>query len=99
MAAVDPDDDSITRWVLWHFRYDPARRERRNVVVAAYDNEAEFKAHLASLHDSLVLAKAEGTAELTERLGGVIKPAGYSAAVAASRLRPRPKKHRERKRR
>src|SRR5271166_5524637 len=38
VGMVDPDDDSICRWVVSHFRYDPARNERRNVVVAAFDN-------------------------------------------------------------
>lgn len=45
---VDPGDDSICRWVLHRYRFDPERRQRRNVVVAAYDNEAEFEVALAS---------------------------------------------------
>jgi len=28
------DDDNICRWVVWHYRYDPDRGQRRNVVVA-----------------------------------------------------------------
>lgn len=46
MAEVDPDDDTIWRWVVFHRRFDPMRRERREVVVAAYDNEAEFEREL-----------------------------------------------------
>ncbi len=42
MAEVDVEDDSIRRYVLWHYRYDPQRHERRNVVVAAFDDEREF---------------------------------------------------------
>jgi hypothetical protein len=42
MAAVSPEDDSRRRFVLHHFRFDPERRERRNVVVGAWDDEAEY---------------------------------------------------------
>lgn len=48
MAAVDPDDDSIKRFIVLHYRYDADRRERRNVVVQAFDNEREFHAALTA---------------------------------------------------
>ena len=44
MAQVDPDDDSIKRFIVHHYRYDPQRRQRRNVVVAAFDSEVESHA-------------------------------------------------------
>jgi hypothetical protein len=44
MPEVDADDDSVTRYVIWHFRYDPHRHERGNVVVAAFDREEEWLA-------------------------------------------------------
>ncbi|MEO5610193.1 MAG: hypothetical protein ABIQ61_13140 [Ornithinibacter sp.] len=44
MPSVDPDDDSIRRWVVRHYRYDPDRRERRHVTVGAFDTKREFKA-------------------------------------------------------
>jgi hypothetical protein len=46
MAVVDPDDDSIQRYVVWHYCYDADRNERRNVVVAAFDEEQEFLAEI-----------------------------------------------------
>lgn len=46
VTRVDPEDDSIRRWVVWHYRYDPDRHERRNVVVAAFDNSDEFHAEI-----------------------------------------------------
>ena len=39
MSEVDSEDDTIWRWVIHHYRFDPTRSERRNVVVAAYDND------------------------------------------------------------
>jgi len=44
VAHVDHEDDTIWRWVIQHYRFNPKRRERRNVIVAAYDNETEFRA-------------------------------------------------------
>jgi hypothetical protein len=46
MAQVDPQDDSIQRFIVRHYRYDPERRERRHVVVAAFDNEPEYRARM-----------------------------------------------------
>ncbi len=37
MALVDPDDDTLDRFVVWHYRYDAVRHERRNVVAIAFD--------------------------------------------------------------
>jgi hypothetical protein len=35
--------------VVRHYRFDPARRERRHVVVAAFDNKREFEAPIEGL--------------------------------------------------
>jgi len=42
MSEVDANDDTVDRWIVWWYRYDHTRHERRNTVVAAFDNEAEF---------------------------------------------------------
>lgn len=49
MAQVDPDDDSIRRFVVQHYRFDPRRRQYRRVPVAAFDNLEEYEAGVASL--------------------------------------------------
>ena len=41
MSEVDAKDDAIERWLGLEFRYDPDRRERRNVVIAAFDSQDE----------------------------------------------------------
>jgi hypothetical protein len=43
LGRVEPEDNSIRRYIVHHHRYDPARRERRHVVAAAFDNEPEFR--------------------------------------------------------
>jgi len=71
MASVDPDDDSIPRWVVWHFRYDHVHRQRRNVVVAAFDNVDEFHADIAVRAAQLrARIDSDDTVGRSERIGG-----------------------------
>lgn len=46
VTAVDANDDTLDRFVVWHYRFDAERHERRNVVVAAFDGEGEFIAEI-----------------------------------------------------
>ncbi len=85
MGQVDPDDDSIGRWVIRHYRFDPARREHRNVVVAAYDDESQFDAEFER-HSSAVTAEiAAGDRPADEYVNGGWVGAGGSAAAARGR--------------
>ena len=76
VPEVDPKDDTPTRFVIWHFRYDAGRRERRNVLVTAYDNEAEFEQAIEALSRDLKFRKASGEAEDCEHLGGIVYEPG-----------------------
>ena len=49
MAEVDPEDDSIRRFIVRHYQYDPRRHERRHVVIAAFDNEREMWARMEEI--------------------------------------------------
>jgi hypothetical protein len=92
VGEVDPKDDAIERWLVMEVRYDSDRRERRNVVIAAFDSEDECNRRLIEL-------RSEGRgADLTHQH----YPIGYTAAQqrrrATSMLRGF-KKARVRKRR
>jgi hypothetical protein len=77
MARVDPDDDSISRFVVQHFRYDPERRQHRRIPVAAYDNEAEYEAGIAALQADLDRRRREGEdVDPRERATGMSHRAG-----------------------
>lgn len=43
MSEVDPEDDSVMRFVVQHFRYDAVQKTFRRVAIAAYDNAAEYE--------------------------------------------------------
>jgi hypothetical protein len=78
VAAVDPDDDTIDRWVVLHYRYDPDRRERRDVAVAAFDNADEFDADIHARAEQLRARSERGDEfDRLERITGRAYPAGY----------------------
>lgn len=82
MAEVDPEGDTIWRWVLHHYRFDPARREWRNVVVAAYDNEGQFHSEFERYGETIRAEIAAGTRNSRESLSGVTLEPGHLAAAA-----------------
>jgi hypothetical protein len=82
---VDPDDDSVDRGVVWWYRFDPEHKCRRNVVVAAYDNESEWIAEIQKLNADIKLLQAEGASDEREHAGGAWKQRGYNGEVAARR--------------
>lgn len=60
MGRVDIEDDSIRRFVVWHYRYDPERHERRNVVVGVFDTDAESSEMLARIRADIERRTAAG---------------------------------------
>jgi len=84
MARVDPDDDSVRRYVLWHYRFDDRRNERRNVASAAFDSEIEFLREFGEHHaaSSILKSRRRGGARRVPR--ETVKPIGYA------RLQQRP---------
>ena len=93
MAQVDPNDDTIRRFIVWHYRYDPSRQDRRNVVVAAFDNAHEFEDFLTQERDVLRLRQAANEADDRENIGGVIHEAGHQARAQQERLLSRGARH------
>ena len=79
MPQVDPDDDSIGRITLRHYRYDPERRERRHVDIATFDNEREFLQEFGRAHYELEDRKRQGAADPREHFTGLTKEPGYEA--------------------
>ncbi len=83
---IDPNDDSLDRWIVWHYRYDPERRERRNVVVACFDNRRVFMKFMERSNAELELAKLDGRADKKEHISGVVWDAGCREEMRLQRL-------------
>ncbi len=82
MARVNDKDDSIWRWVIHHYRFDPDRDERRNVVVAAFDNEREFRAEFERYAEAIDREIASGNRSSRENVSGVALEPGHISAAA-----------------
>jgi hypothetical protein len=94
MPKVNPDDDSIRRWVVWHYRYDRDRSERRNVVVAAFDNRREFRADVEKRSAELRVRKERGEdVDPAERISGQMHEPGYRRMQRNARLLRRAVQH------
>ena len=85
---VDPDDDSITRWVVRHYRYDESRNERRHVLVAAFDNEREFTKALGDVARDIEHRRHSGSADPKEHAtGDVMEPGDRRRAATGHMIR------------
>jgi hypothetical protein len=72
--------DSIERFIVRHYRYDPERRERRHVVVAAFDNEPEFRACMAGVQAEIRRRREAGEpVDPGEHVSGIVHEPGICA--------------------
>lgn len=91
---MDPDDDSIRRFIVRHYRYDPDRRERRHVIVAAYDNDREYEACMEETAAGIEARRQRGEpVEPTEHVSGVVQEPGYRRKQQNGRLVARALRH------
>jgi hypothetical protein len=86
MAEVDPEDDTIQRWIVYWYRFDPARHERRHCVVAAYETEREMISRMDVEAANLEAKRAAGLADQSEHLSGSEKGRGYKQRADEQRL-------------
>jgi len=94
VAKVDGGDDSIRRFVVYHYRFDPERPERRHVLVAAFDKKREFEACMASIRTDIERRATAG--EPVDRhehsLGRIYEP-GHLRRAATGHLVRRMMEH------
>jgi hypothetical protein len=94
VARVDPEDDNIRRFIVRHYHYDPARRERRHAVVAAFDNEPEFLACIERVRAEIGQRRERGErVDPREHASGVVHEPGYLRRAANGHLLSRAFKH------
>ncbi|MEW1952316.1 hypothetical protein [Terrabacter sp. NPDC080008] len=94
MAEVDPDDDTIERFLVFHYRFDPQRSERRHVLVAAYDNQREFNARMKREVKAIERRRSSGEPlEPGEHISGAVHEPGYARRAANGHLLRRAQQH------
>lgn len=78
MAEVAHSNDEVERFVVRRYAYDPARRERRHTVVAAFDNSLEFEAAIDAAASDLRRRRESGEeVDPREHISGVVWEPGY----------------------
>jgi hypothetical protein len=94
VPRVDPEDDSIERFIVRHYRYDSQRRERRHVVVAAFDNELEYGACIESVQAEIKARRERGEPiDPQEHASGIVHESGYLRRAANGHLLSRAIRH------
>ena len=94
VVRVDPGNDDIERFIVRHYRYDPQRRERRHVVVAAFDNEPEFLACIERVRAEIERRRERGEpVDPREHASGVVHEPGYLRRAANGHLAMRAVRH------
>lgn len=94
MAKVDVGDDSIRRYVVHQYRYDPERHQRRHMLVAAFDNKREFEACARSIQVDIERRRAAGQpVERNEHSSGRIYEPGHMRRAATGHLVRRMMEH------
>jgi hypothetical protein len=94
VGRVEPEDDTIRRFIVHHYRYDPARRERRHVMVAAFDNEPDFLACVERVRVEIAQRRErDERVDPREHASGVVHEPGYLRRAANGHLLRRAFKH------
>ena len=94
VPRVDPEDDNVERFIVRHYCYDPQRRERRHVVVAAFDNEQEFRACMARVQGQIKARRERGEpVDPGEHASGSVHEPGYLRRAANGHLLSRAVRH------
>jgi hypothetical protein len=94
VPRVNPQDDNVDRFIVHHYRYDPQRRERRHVVVAAFDNEQEYRACMDRVQDEIKARRERGEpVDPGEHTSGSVHEPGYLRRAANGHLLSRAIRH------
>ena len=94
VGHVEPDDDSIRRFIVRHYRYEAARQERRHVVVAAFDNEPDFLACVQRVQAEIAQRRErEEHVDPREHASGVMHEPGHLRRAANGHLLRRAVNH------
>jgi hypothetical protein len=94
MGRVEAEDDSIRRFIVHHYRYDPARRERRHVVVAAFDTEPEFLVCVKRVQAEIAQRRErDERVDPREHASGVVHEPGHLRRAANGHLLRRAFRH------
>lgn len=86
MAQVDIDDDSITRYIVWHYRFDSETRHFKKIPVAAFSKAREAKRLFNQESDFLRKRKESGFADEREYISSDLRTVGHKVRTRELRV-------------
>ena len=94
VARADVRDDRIRRFIVYHFRYDAERHERRHVVVDAFDNQRDFTACFKQAQAGIERRRDRGEdVDPDEHISGRAREPGDDRRAANGHLVTRSMRH------
>lgn len=77
MVQVDIDDDSIIRFIVWHYRYDTETKHFRRIPIAAFSSSREARKLFKAEAELLRKRKVSGHADEREYISLDQKSQGH----------------------
>ncbi len=66
MRLIDPEDDSLPRFIVWHYHYVEKHHERKLEAISAYSTRAEADQEFSSKSIDLLKRQEDGLADPKE---------------------------------
>lgn len=79
MSEIDISDDSLTRFVVKHYKFDRSTKHFVHLELMAFDNKKEFEKKISELGKSLQILQNANKVSSSEYVYGVIYQPGHFA--------------------
>ena len=89
MVSIDPHDDSLHRYIVWHYHFVEEFGERKLEAECAFSTLAEAGREFTALSDDLLKRQAQGLADAKEYYSCGYRRPGYEKDSAHQRLEAR----------
>jgi hypothetical protein len=86
MAQIDPDDDNLDRFVVWHYHFVEKQGERKLEAICAFSTRSEAEEEFRSSSDKLIKRQAAGLSDPREYFTLTYRRPGYKIDARNSRL-------------
>jgi len=82
---VDVKDDSLDRWYVSHYKYDPDRKQVRHVFLKAFSNQKGQMKYFNLVNEELQARKMVEEVQRREHISGGHHEPGYHARIRENR--------------
>ena len=86
MTQIDPEDDNLDRFIVWHYHFIEEHGERKLEAVCAFTTRSEADREFGDRSAQLLERQAAGLADPREYVTFSFRRRGYKEDVRNSRL-------------